>query len=57
MLFSVIVDAIVASAVAFAIASAILFVFGNLFVRKDKRFLSLKEIGEEIESITGEERE
>ena len=32
MLFSLIIDAIIASAVAFVIANAILFVFGNLFI-------------------------
>ena len=57
MLFSLIIDAIIASAVAFVIANAILFVFGNLFIEKEKRILSLKEIRKEIESIIGEERE
>lgn len=57
MLVSIIIDAIIASILAFLILCLVLFVFGNLFVRREKRLLNVKEIRKEIHDIISEERE
>ena len=57
MLFSVILDALIASVLAFAIVNTLLFAFGNVFLKKGRALLSLKEIRKEIRNIISEEKE